>query len=164
MGRSQATLRPSKQTPRRQLNWLVLLLVLIAVILLVRAYLDNRSSHLQQNNSPALPISTQPSMQFDFYTVLPKMLVTTPLVTKVGIPAEQYMLQIAALRQDSEAQRLSNQMQALGFHAVVQEYHSTQSVWFRVILGPYSSLDMAERDQQRLKQHRIEAVLLKQQR
>ena len=181
--RKQTSLRQPSQTSRRWVRPLALVLILIAIFLLVRALLPH---HLPQT-TPNNPAAVNPApVQFDFYTVLPKMAVssaptpppkeispsakTSPMLTtlppvlveKPLVPG-MYVLQIAAVRQIHDAERLREQMHNLGFPVFIQPYQAEEALWYRVMIGPYPSQDIAQRRQEELQGHRINSLLLKMQ-
>ena len=97
--------------------------------------------------------------QFGFYTLLPKMELTAP--TPVSQPSftsrtvtslTHFILQIASLKNITDAERLKSRLSALNFPAYVQTYHSTDDgiEWNQVMVGPYSTLQEAEQAQSQL--------------
>ncbi len=117
---------------------------------------------------------TQTPVQFDFYTVLPKMAVSTPgpvtqqpgavppIVKKPStvsaVPV--YVLQIAALRQPMVANRLVEQMRRAGFSVFIQTYQNNAITWYRVMIGPYATQDLARHNQERLKALHINSLVV----
>lgn len=171
-------------------RWLALALTLIAVLLLAqlisKSYLQNiKVSKVAVNNQtkPSTPTPSQSAVQFDFYTVLPKMAVSEPtpppaeapltakpkLTTNIVLPApapsspapaQSYILQIAALRQLDDAEHLRDQMHSAGYPAFVQQYQTGQTMWYRVMVGPFASQDLAAQTQAQLKQRQITGLIL----
>lgn len=183
MTKRQATLHPRSIAPTgRRLRTVIMLgMVLLAVFLLVKMYVTRKpelplppaapTADTEQNTAKPVDV------QFDFYTVLPKMAVTTEKIKAPVIlppPAETthqtqptlaggYVLQVAALSQLSDANRYRDQIQALGYRVFVQEYRNNNQLLYRILVGPYASLDLAQRDQAQLKQKNLNSNLLKMQ-
>lgn len=175
-------------------RWLALILFLLAIFLLTRVVLHhwhkNPATQITEPVQPASPPS-QP-VQFDFYTVLPKMAVSSPTPPPTDSPAFPkaktavtavsaavtpslpsahlppaaaglYVLQIAAVRQPKDAERLRNQMHEAGYPTFVQPYQADQILWYRVMVGPYASQDLAEHSQSQLESRGTHSLLLKMQ-
>lgn len=167
--------------PARRRQWsrrLALALAAIAIFLLVRLGLQWFLPDLKAGDSVAVNSQApQAPVQFDFYTVLPKMAVTVASAADnvAGVTAKPaaaaakplqagaYVLQIAALRQFSDAQRLRDQIQSTGYPVFIQAYQAGQMMWYRVMVGPYVSQELAERAQIQLKNHHFNSLLLKMQ-
>lgn len=114
--------------------------------------------------------SAQPP-KFDFYTILPEMEVMVPEqdisgkvehgVAQVEAPGA-YILQAGSFRQFQQADRLKAQLALLGLEADIQSVTvSGNETWHRVRLGPFRNLKKLNEARELLKQHHIEALLLK---
>jgi len=98
--------------------------------------------------------------RFDFYTLLPKMQVgsvpgntTTAPVAKATPalkPESRYLLQIASFTKATEADRLKAQLLLMGFTVHVRTVNNGKKTWNRVQIGPYPSLNAANKAQQQL--------------
>lgn len=97
--------------------------------------------------------------KFEFYTLLPEMEVTTSLIPVSKKPSSKrtvlslnhFILQIASLKNVTDAERLKSRLSALNFPTCVQTYRSTDGiVWNRVMVGPYLTIQEAKRVQSKL--------------
>jgi len=129
--------------------------------------------------SPA-ETATPAKPQFDFYTMLPDMKVpgneennskprppkslTPPVaVTKPVLPspvAPQYTLQIAAFKKNSDAETLKAELAMLGFQAAITNAQNEGITWYRVSLGPYTSLNAAQNVQAQLQANNTKSILV----
>jgi cell division protein FtsN len=179
----------NQKTQRRFNYWLALGLALLAVIILSR-WLWQPSS-INAPKTPALSgpgpgpgpaPSAQSSVKFDFYTVLPKMAVTSPSppaadstsvksakiapVATSAPPretaplADKFVLQIASVHKLQDAERLREQMRNLGYSAFIQQYHTDKAIWYRVMVGPYHSPEQAQKAKDQLLNHRIDSIMI----
>ncbi len=109
--------------------------------------------------------------KFDFYTILPEMEVMVPEqdiagklehgVAQVKTPGA-YVLQVGSFRRYDRADRLKAQLALLGLEANIQDVTvNGNETWHRVRLGPFHSLHKLNETREVLKQHRVEALLLK---
>jgi len=113
--------------------------------------------------------SSQPP-QFDFYTLLPKMEVKIsdkqlppqphPAVSK-DAAHNPYVLQIASLRNQEDAEMLSAKMKSLGYQAFTQRSEVEKTLWYRILVGPFQSTYTAEKQQKRLRSEQINSIILK---
>jgi len=120
------------------------------------------------------PTSNEP--KYDFYKILPAMTVTIPTqdeptqtlstpetnkavnTTSLG----SYVLQVASLQTQEDADQVSNALRAVGYTAFVQHYQaSDHSTWYRVMVGPFKTIKAAQVQQAKLYAHQNEALLLK---
>jgi len=87
-------------------------------------------------------------------------LVTTTNNTKSNsAPKTKYVLQVASLKNASVADKLRAELTLLGFSVNVTANQAANHTWYRVIIGPYNSIKLAQNDQLRLKQNKINALL-----
>ncbi len=109
--------------------------------------------------------------KFDFYTILPEMEVMVPEqdiagkvkhgVAQVKTPGA-YVLQVGSFRRYDQADRLKAQLALLGLEANIQGVTvNGNETWHRVRLGPFHSLHKLNETRGVLKQHHVEALLLK---
>lgn len=116
---------------------------------------------------PALRKTAQTETHFDFYTLLPNMEVNVSdeeLKHSKNNPLWQkgtFMLQLASLRQQSQAIRFRNDLSEAGYTAFIEEIQQENITWYRVLIGPYDNLSSAERDQQKLQEQHRSCTLLK---
>lgn len=108
---------------------------------------------------PPAAATSQP--RFDFYTILPEMEVAVPEHETNGKPGK-YLLQAGSFRSFGEADRLKASLVLLGLAASIQTVTvNNKDTWHRVHIGPYKSLAEVDAVRARLKENRIEAVVLK---
>ena len=122
--------------------------------------------------------ATPAKPQFDFYTMLPDMKVPsneeyssksrppkslTPPAAKPVLPSPvspQYILQIAAFKKNSDAETLKAELAMLGFQAAVTTAQNEGTIWYRVSLGPYTSLNAAQNVQAQLQANDTKSILV----
>lgn len=169
---------PATRKSRKKILLTIIILLIAGLMPLTMYYVQLRD--LIHNNGKMLTTTTkkvkpsqQPQkadddkLQFDFYTLLPTMVVPTPKA-KTQIPMQQskkivYVLQVAALRNRKDAEKFRNQLIGMGYRAYTQSYQSSQhNTWHRVLAGPYISRNTAEKDQRKLhnKEH-LDSLLLR---
>lgn len=133
--------------------------------------------------------SNNTSTTYEFYTLLPKIEVQTPTNTttnqnpavpsstggannnsSIALPTptatdtkalSHYALQVASFQNLQQAQRFLSHLAEFGFSGFIQTVVMSQGQWFRVYLGPYSSLDIAQYNQKRLQQDNFQSLLVK---
>lgn len=132
---------------------------------------DTREVHKEAKETPPPPSKPR----FDFYTMLPKMEVVIPEqevvepTPKPGQPVQPvekpgtYILQAGSFRKYEEADRLKATIAlTLGMQAEIQTVTiNGKDTWHRVRLGPYSDLAALNQARNRLKEHDIDAILLR---
>ncbi len=104
------------------------------------------------------------AVSFDFYQMLSQakvpVLNTTPPV--ILVKAQVYVLQIASVKNKSDALRLQKELEALGVVSTVKKTtFSSGQVWFRVLSSPFSDQVKAEKTQDKLRVHKIDSLLVK---
>lgn len=78
------------------------------------------------------------------------------------LKSSYFVLQIAALQNASDAKRLKSQLSHFGYTTFVQSYQSkNHQRWYRVMVGPFKTLKIAQSQQSKLYKNQIEALLLK---
>jgi cell division protein FtsN len=82
-----------------------------------------------------------------------------PVIKNTKVSPKRYLLQIASFHSVNEADRLRAELTLMGFQVSVIQSNATTQAWFRVVLGPYHSLQAAQSDQQKLKQNHVSAIL-----
>ncbi|MFW0097300.1 MAG: SPOR domain-containing protein [Coxiella endosymbiont of Haemaphysalis qinghaiensis] len=96
--------------------------------------------------------------KFEFYTLLPEMEVAAPIPVsqkpfsrRTVLALNHFVLQIASLKNIIDAERLKSQLSTLNFPTCVHTYRSTDgTVWNRVMVGPYLTIQEAKRVQNKL--------------
>ena len=124
---------------------------------------------VRKKTAPVIPPPPKP--KFDFYTILPEMEVTVPEQDITGTPKHglpqvnapgTYVLQAGSFRTSQQADRLKARLIRLGIQAHVQTVTlANGETWHRVQIGPYSDLNKLNNTRARLRQNRINAVLLR---
>lgn len=149
---------------RRCLFWLASAMVLAALFLMGQLIYQNLflKKELKNLNPSAISVSAADAapVQFDFYTVLPKMTVDSEIKT-ITPPIPHYFLKIASTKQVEEAQRLRDQLQIWGFPVFIHPNLNDQSAKYQILLGPYQSLAEAQHAQGALHTHKTDSSLLK---
>jgi cell division protein FtsN len=106
--------------------------------------------------------------RFEFYEILPQLEVVVPdddAPAKPGArrPAEtpgSYLLQAGSFGAAAEADRMQANLALLGFASHVQRATLDDHVFHRVRIGPIDDLDTAKRTQRRLRDARIDTLLM----
>ncbi len=109
--------------------------------------------------------------RFEFYTILPEKEVTVP-EHEIAPPSEgrktapssgaSYVLQVGSFRKLSEADRLRASLALIGLEADIQTVTvNGGETWHRVRLGPFRDLDALNATRTRLREHDMEAMVLK---
>ena len=109
--------------------------------------------------------------RFEFYTILPEKEVTVP-EHEIAPPSSEgrappptgasYVLQVGSFRKLSEADRLRASLALIGLEADIQTVTvNGGETWHRVRLGPFQDLDALNATRSRLREHDMEAMVLK---
>ncbi|MDC7248652.1 MAG: SPOR domain-containing protein [Sphaerochaetaceae bacterium] len=139
--------------------------------------------HATTTSSKATHIKKLP--QFDFYTVLkndhkqtheshsesnkPQIkakstLNQAPVISKsqpeVRKPKPIYFLQAAAVRHHNDADQLKAQLILAGYDVQVKKISKNNTIWYRVLVGPYTSKKQAENVKEKLLNHHVNAHLI----
>jgi cell division protein FtsN len=102
----------------------------------------------QQNQAPPVIPPSAPAQapappNFSFYDILPGEKPSTPNEPETKLPREVWWLQVAALRDAKDADRLKAKLALLGLSAQVQNAKGDKGVLYRVRVGPYKTEDAA---------------------
>jgi cell division protein FtsN len=119
----------------------------------------------------AEPIPPPPKPRFEFYRVLPRMEVVVPEAEIKGRPKQgvkqveepgTYLLQAGSFRSFEQADRLKAQLALLGLETTIQSAAiNAQETWHRVRVGPFHDLDDLHEVRVQLKEHGIDAILIR---
>ena len=113
-----------------------------------------------------------PKPRFEFYTMLPEMEVAVPdtdlesktdaaTTTPTGVSGT-YFLQAGSFRLPEEADRMKANLAFLGLEPSVQTVTINGSdTWHRVRVGPFSDLASLNEVRERLRENRMETMVLK---
>lgn len=120
-------------------------------------------------DSPSVSATDQP--KFDFYQLLPKITVNVSSDADTNGTAvnfqsaskkssHAYVLQIASLKKNTDAMQIQHVLKAAGYHAFTQSYQAPDhTTWYRVLVGPFDHLKIAQAMQAKLDAHQTEALL-----
>ncbi len=116
------------------------------------------------------PESSGQPTRFSFYEVLPKFEVIIP-ETESSAQADshpvpitepgQYVLQAGSFKNFADADRMQATLGMLGLESRVQKVSIDSDTWHRVRLGPYSDLDILNRDRELLRRNQIEVIRIR---
>ena len=159
--------------------WLLLgggLLVGIASVLVFNVARDVEWRALWGDVSPSKTTSAKPApaTRFDFYTILPNREVVVPdpeppasKKTKPGgkktgpAPEGVYYLQAGSFRKHDEANSMRAQVILLGTQASIQSVTIDKDTWHRVRVGPYKNLARLREVRKRLRDNKIDTLLVR---
>jgi cell division protein FtsN len=171
-----------KTSNKRGLLWLVVIVMVIIFIGGLYWLTKNRKPGEQSNallnkvktvivNKPAATPTTPPEqkIKFDFYNILPKEQVNVNNTSNTSAPAKlqkvntaTYIVQIASLKNFSDADTLKAKLALNGFTAQVKAVvNSSGNTWYRVQIGPYSNFDDAFDAQNNLRKARFDGLIKK---
>lgn len=160
-----STLKPRVNRRRIILAWIVIATAIIFP--LVMFYFKYKSHHTIQQTSTTPATTQQVAPKFDFYTILPATKVASPAEAQQSsdgeiLPhSEMYVLQISSLKAEKDAKMLRDRLLELGYRALIQPYRTQQTLWYRVLVGPYMDLSAAEQAQRALHRVKYDSLLLK---
>ncbi len=139
----------------------------------IKANLKKEAVTAQQSVQAKRKQNKQPSPRprFEFYTILPEMEVVVPDYKITG-PSHRgvrqveekgtYVLQAGSFRSAEQADGLKARLTLLGLEASIQTVTIGQNeTWHRVRAGPYDDLGKLNDARIRLREHRIDTILLK---
>ena len=116
------------------------------------------------------PVQEPPERSFDFYEMLPQFEVVIPDLEPaereraIARAVEQpglYMLQAGAFTVLADADRRQANLAMLGVESRIQRVTIDDDVFHRVRAGPYDNLGQANEIRRRLRDARIESILVK---
>jgi cell division protein FtsN len=154
--------QPKKQhwPLQRILMYILSILVVLAIIVGIR----DMKKHTAPIPTKTVAKTTMPATQFDFYSLLPKMKVqsanTVPTNKNTVNLKQQYMLQVASLKNANQANSLIAKLTLLGLSPSTQHYQQNHITWNRVVVGPFNTLTAAQKTQHFLSEQKISALLI----
>lgn len=115
---------------------------------------------------------------FEFYTILPEMEVQVAEQEMTSSPSSKtpetkgtaarstnhtaYVLQVGSFRRHQDADRLKAELALIGLQADIQVVSlGGDDTWHRVRLGPYKDLRILDEVRDRLREHNVQAIVLK---
>ena len=118
---------------------------------------------------PEPPKKVEP--RFTFYKILSEKEVIIPenevktirreeLASK-SAPVGHYFIQVGSFINQTDAEKLKAQMLQIKIPAKLEMIQVDNSTWFRVKVGPYSTLNDVEKVRHYLKTHRVDSVVQK---
>ena len=108
---------------------------------------------INQTRAPEGPV-------FEFYNLLSNGKNTTNKEIPLSkINKETYYLQVSALQDQKEADRLKAKLLLLGFDVTIKSQTINKITWFRINLGPYANVLALHQDQKRLRENNINSIL-----
>jgi cell division protein FtsN len=120
---------------------------------------------------PAAAGGAQASEKYDFYQMLPNFEVVVPEKekdVKRDLPATAkierpgvYVLQAGSYRNESDADRVAQQLAKGGVDAKVQRVAVDTDVWHRVRIGPITKLDQLNKLRKQLQAADVEAIVIR---
>lgn len=121
-----------------------------------------------------IPLPPKQPSRFSFYEMLPSYEVVIPredarASSKAGKPTTaeiaapgQYLIQVGSYKTREEADRARANLALLGVESKIEQVTIDQSeTWFRVRIGPESSLAKAQETLERLDENGVKGVLVK---
>jgi cell division protein FtsN len=115
--------------------------------------------------------TAQASEKYDFYQMLPNFEVVVPEKekdVKRDLPATArierpgvYVLQAGSYRNESDADRVAQQLSKEGIDAKVQRVAVDTDVWHRVRIGPITRLDELNKLRKQLQAAEVEAIVIR---
>ena len=91
---------------------------------------------------------------FEFYNTLSKKTVKAP------VTSQQYYLQIASFKDVKQLDGLKAQLTIMGFDVVVKKVKAKGEDWYRLQVGPYTSLASVDQAKSTLKENGLESLLI----
>ena len=154
--------------------WLVVALLTVAFIsgLYWLSQLNRRKPgmkvipvKIEKEKKPAKKKPIIPKIKFEFYNLLPKendnlLTVNTSTIQQ---PQEQlrYILQVASLKNFTDADTMKAKLILNGYNVQVKKITSTGTVWYRVQVGPFGSIDAATNAQVTLRKEKFDSIIRK---
>ena len=115
--------------------------------------------------------ATQTAEKYDFYQMLPNFEVVVPEKekdVKRDLPATAkierpgiYVLQAGSYRNESDADRVRDQLSKEGIDAKVQRVAVDTDVWHRVRIGPITKLDELNKLRKQLQAADVDAIVIR---
>lgn len=174
------TAKKRKTRARKPLPpWFLLgggLLIGVASVLVFNVAKEVEWSALWGNAQPPKTATAKPAetLQFDFYTILPSQEVVVPdpeppakKEPKPGdkqakpVPEGVYYLQVGSFRSLDDANGMRAQVILLGTEASIQSVTIDRDIWHRVRVGPYKNLARLREVRKRLRDNRVETLLIR---
>ncbi len=123
-----------------------------------------------RKHAPTRKPARQRKLRYEFYTILPESEVVIPdqSLPRSGqqpksatFKAGAYMLQAGSFRRRADAERRKASLALLGIPASIQSVNVNGDTWHRIRIGPFRSLAEINETRRRLKENRINAILVR---
>ena len=114
----------------------------------------------------AIAADAQAAPELDFYDMLPKQEVEVPGAAakdgatgaKAPLPTGDVVLQAGSFKQTSEAEKMQAQLALVGITAKIQRASVDDETWYRVRIGPITTVEELQNVQSRLREAEITAT------
>ena len=113
---------------------------------------DGASSEQAQYKEDSMP--DIPEEEWEFIKSLPEYTVEIEQQEQ-DQPTVRYLMQCGSFRKNTQAQELKANIAFLNLEAQVRSSQGSSGLWYRVILGPYDSKRVAEKDRHTLQRAKI---------
>ena len=129
----------------------------------------NKATSVKTNTVKVKSLKKKKSkLGFDFYTILPKMKsaenskekvkpiinISNSASRKIANTKVTYFIQVAMFDKVDEADALKAELTLEGFETIIKSVKKDNSIYYRIVMGPFSNKDQASQQQQLLlKQH-----------
>lgn len=172
-----------KSPEKKPLPGWVWLLTGLTVGLLVAflVYIDANAPKPSGKTSSMTPVkSSKPSstksvlekLKYEFYTLLPESEVVIPdteIAERIAQmqkssshkKSEDYLLQAGSFKTGTQAESLKAKLAFLGIESDIQTVSIGDDTWYRVRVGPFKNLVEINEIRSRLRENRINAILVK---
>jgi cell division protein FtsN len=113
---------------------------------------DSANSQQAQSEEDILP--DIPKEEWEFIRSLPEYTVEIEQKEQKDLTV-RYLMQCGSFRKNEQAQELKATIAFQGLEAQVRSSEGSSGIWYRVILGPYDSKRVAEKDRHTLQRANI---------
>jgi len=106
----------------------------------------------------AVPAEEASESDFNYHNDLENK--TVEVIVEEPVPdskakTRKFIMQCGSFRKETSAEKLRAQIALAGFEANIKETIEKNGLWHRVVLGPYSSKRVAERERHQLQRNNI---------
>jgi cell division protein FtsN len=113
---------------------------------------DGTSAEQTQSEKDTMP--DIPEEEWEFIKTLPEYTVEIEQKEQAE-PTVRRLMQCGSFRKNEQAQELKANIAFQGLEAQVRSSKGTSGIWYRVIIGPYDSKRVAEKDRHTLQRAKI---------
>ncbi|MGS2719402.1 SPOR domain-containing protein [Paraglaciecola aestuariivivens] len=111
-------------------------------------------SEASTQKTPQNPLPEIPEEEWEFIKTLPEYTVEIEQKQQ-DAPTVRRLMQCGSFRTENQALELKAKIAFQGLEAQVRSSQGSSGLWYRVILGPYDSIRVAEKDRHTLQRARI---------